>query len=89
MYTGKSHDLHWARYVSFPSVEEYIDMMSKSMTCIPIKEPLASSISSVLTRDAETGGLFRMLSRLMCSKLDTEYVYPHSSWGAATFLSGR
>jgi hypothetical protein len=67
LHIGQSHDLHWTRHASCPTEEEYLDMVAKSKSSYPTQGG-----KWVLIPRIETGGLFRLLSRLMCSHLDTE-----------------
>lgn len=62
LFVGQSFDLHWTRQSECPSEEEYLEMVSQSMK--------APEYLKFLEMDAdfprpETGGLFRLIARLM------------------------
>lgn len=63
LFIGQSFDLHWTRQGEYPSEAEYLEMVSQSM----FKSNLVGYvIVKILTiRCLETGGLFRLLARLM------------------------
>jgi geranylgeranyl pyrophosphate synthase len=68
LHIGQSYDLYWTRHAACPTEEEYLEMVSKSK----LHPCGVSRRTTTLTFGTETGGLFRLLSRLMCSHLDNE-----------------
>ncbi len=70
LYCGQSMDLYWAHYLKCPTEAEYIEMVDNSTLTIP------SSSDKALLTSLETGGLFRMLSKLMQTESTTcSYVF--------------
>lgn len=68
LFTGQSFDLYWTQNEECPSHEEYMEMIRQSMS-FPFL--IAFNISKTLYTDhfaSETGGLFRLLARLMIQK---------------------
>jgi geranylgeranyl pyrophosphate synthase len=59
LYEGQSLDLHWTYNSVCPSIPEYLKMVDKSMLSVSRADPVFEL--TVL----ETGGLFRLLCRLM------------------------
>jgi geranylgeranyl pyrophosphate synthase len=64
LHVGQSLDLHWTSQVKCPSMAEYMKMIDCSESGVMI----SSNSTSQLTENAETGGLFRMLSRMLEAK---------------------
>ena len=63
LHRGQSFDLYWKYNGHIPSVEEYIMMVDNSML-------LALNYLHRLLTGIETGGLFRLCTRLMQSESD-------------------
>ena len=64
---GQGHDLLWVNLLSIPTTEEYLQMVDGSKPAIRIL--LKQRRASQLTRKStETGGLFRMISRLVIAQ---------------------
>ena len=64
---GQGHDLLWVNLTSIPTNEEYLRMVdgSESRTQTFLKHGINQSLTCIST---ETGGLFRMISRLMIAQ---------------------
>jgi geranylgeranyl pyrophosphate synthase len=62
MFVGQSYDLAWIWERKCPTVQEYLQMVDGS------KDHCCSIPHFPLIRDAETGGLFRLLARLMAAE---------------------
>ena len=71
LYIGQSFDLYWTYNVECPTVEEHLKMIDCS-AYTPLINPCHESAYSAVT--TETGGLFRLLSRLTLahSSVNTE-----------------
>lgn len=66
LYEGQSLDLYWTYNLICPSIPEYLKMVDKSMSFFIHKS------SAIELTALETGGLFRLLCRLMvaCSTVE-------------------
>lgn len=63
LFLGQSVDLHWTRHLECPSEEEYLEMVNQSMILSPYHIGLM-----LIECFTETGGLFRLLARLMSQR---------------------
>lgn len=60
LYVGQSHDLHWTANLMCPSIGQYIRALDDSEFVASTKRTSTESNHST-----ETGGLIRMLARLL------------------------
>lgn len=67
LLTGQGHDLLWVNLMSVPTVEEYLRMVdgSRSKNSDSFE---AEKYQSLTRSSTETGGLFRMISRLVIAQ---------------------
>lgn len=67
LFVGQSHDLYWVYNVTCPSVADYFKMVddSKFHHDLVSQDLTTQSTDPSLT---ETGGLFRMITRLMTAE---------------------
>jgi geranylgeranyl pyrophosphate synthase len=61
LHIGQSYDLYWTRSMECPSEEEYLEMVDKSKRLMHT----TASEDLCLLKYSETGGLFRLLARLL------------------------
>jgi hypothetical protein len=59
LHVGQSLDLYWTSQVTCPSISEYIGMIDNS------KFKVVANVERRSNTSPETGGLFRMLSRML------------------------
>jgi hypothetical protein len=59
LHVGQGYDLYWTRHGTCPTEDEYLEMVSNS------KLATVGWAWAKKLRASETGGLFRLLSRLM------------------------
>jgi geranylgeranyl pyrophosphate synthase len=62
MYVGQGHDIFWTSSMVCPSTEQYLKMVDYSTLSTEC------NVFTTLKNKAETGGLFRILVRLMTAK---------------------
>lgn len=66
LFIGQSFDLYWTRQGECPSEDEYREMIRQSKS--RLSHLIQSYHNFVTDWYSETGGLFRLLSRLMMQK---------------------
>lgn len=83
LHIGQSLDLHWTSRARCPSRAEYMKMIDYSKSDLIL---LLRPIGSVTNRVQETGGLFRMLSRMLEA---TSAAQPSARLHAGTHLKSH
>jgi hypothetical protein len=76
LFVGQSFDLHWTRQSECPSEEGYLEIVSQSMLTPDYLSDL--TLLDANTPFLETGGLFRLIARLMshsASSLHDRYTF--------------
>lgn len=63
---GQGHDLLWVNLMSVPTAEEYLRMVDGSRSNLDSSK--AEKCQSLTRSSTETGGLFRMISRLVIAQ---------------------
>lgn len=65
LHRGQGMDLYWRDSLTCPTEEEYIDMVSNSVSCFILH--LTGGETNRNSHPPETGGLFRIAIRLMAA----------------------
>ena len=68
MFVGQSYDLYWVYNVACPSIPDYLRMIDSSQSHLCEISQGSTTEKPLTFRLIETGGLFRMITRLMIAE---------------------